>query len=503
MGNFTLIPAMNLVFPSDSYSATYNYVSDPFGDNGKYIYYNMRFLFGEWFGTTRSSTVNFANHTIDGSVGFQGRDQTWTLTGDLTVTHTLWLQQTSYYLSSMTTFDANDFNITAYHINWLFPEGPQQTIYMGNGTWTITAPDPWFREWNIGWQGGGNSTIIYPEESQLILNIEKGAEATTSVLYYIPETQTPINLTINGVSLAGNGNDSMLLNGLGKTNNLIFNNCDGVDVRIVAHNTTNEISGSFVASGSSANRMILRGDTTYGGTYAIFSNLTGANITSLSYLTISRMQVSSSGSYKWYACNSIDNGNNTGWTWNCSRPHNYSFTLEGEAVETGVYTFGSYSKQYPKILDFTYPISQRIGTEFALSWVEIGSILIDGNDIYVAWQYSSEIGSSFGIDKLDYNNKLSGAYIETRVLSGNREQFGNFSKMVVSYAELPTGTNIVLQYSKDYGTTWTTMTTKKDVDRKLLYCEEEFEASSVAYRAVITAIGNDAPAIERADIVMR
>ena len=110
---------------------------------------------------------------------------------------------------------------------------------------------------------------------------------------------------------------------------------------------------------------------------------------------------------------------------------------------------------------------------------------------------------SFGIDKLDYDNKLSGAYIETRVLSGNREQFGNFSKLVVSYGELPTGTDITLQYSKDYGTTWTTMTTKKDIDRKLLYCEEEFEASSVAYRAVTTATGNDAPAIERADIVMR
>jgi hypothetical protein len=215
------------------------------------------------------------------------------------------------------------------------------------------------------------------------------------------------------------------------------------------------------------------------------------------------MRVTSTSGESWFACNSVDITGNTGWTWSCSRPHNYSFTLEGEPVETGVYTFGSYSKQYPKILDFTYPISQRIGTEFALSWVEIGSILIDGNDIYVAWQYSSETGSSFGIDKLDYNNKLSGAYIETRVLSGNREQLSNLSSLVVSYAELPTGTDLALQYSKDYGTTWVTMTTKKDIDRKLLYCEEEFEASSVAYRAVITATGNDAPAIERADIVMR
>ena len=207
----------------------------------------------------------------------------------------------------------------------------------------------------------------------------------------------------------------------------------------------------------------------------------------------------------WYACNCIDGGGNDGWIWACSPDllTDIPYELQGEPMEAGVYTLGRHSIAYPVVLDFTYPISERQDGEFALRGVEIGSILVDGNDVYVSWKKHDYVEMFYGIDKIDSSNKLDGAYFETRVLSGNREQFGNFSKMVMSYAELPTGTNITLQYSKDYGTTWVTMTTKKDTDRKLLYCEEEFEASSVAYRAVITATGNDAPAIERADIVMR
>ena len=205
------------------------------------------------------------------------------------------------------------------------------------------------------------------------------------------------------------------------------------------------------------------------------------------------------GGASWYACHSTDNGGNEGWSFTC--PTYYS--LAGEPMDTGVYTLGRHSTSYPIVLDLTYPISERDGTDLVLDGVEIGSILIDDDDVYVSWKRTTDGIETFGIDKIDSDNKLSGAYFETRVLSGNREQLGNFSKFIISYGELPTGTDIIVSYSRNYGTDWNTMTTKKDIDRKLLYCEEEFEASSVAYRAVITATGNDAPAIERADIIMR
>ena len=217
------------------------------------------------------------------------------------------------------------------------------------------------------------------------------------------------------------------------------------------------------------------------------------------YLTLTDSLVM--GSY-WHAgANSTNVSNNTGWLWTSCSYHPY--LLEGEPMGTGVYTLGRHSTSYPVVLDLTYPISERDGTDLVLDGVEIGSILIDDDDVYVTWKRTTDGIETFGIDKIDSDNKLSGAYFETRVLSGNREQLGNFSKFIISYGELPTGTDIIVSYSKNYGTDWNTMTTKKDIDRKLLYCEEEFEASSVAYRAVITATGNDAPAIERADIIMR
>lgn len=184
-------------------------------------------------------------------------------------------------------------------------------------------------------------------------------------------------------------------------------------------------------------------------------------------------------------------------------PDTNFFELEGKPMGTGVYTLGAYSVQYPQVLDLTYPISERDGTDLVLDRVEIGSLLVDGNDLYVTWKRYTDTANYYGIDKLDYNNKLSGAFWESRIVLGNRSVFGNFSKFVISYAELPDGCDITLQYSKDFGTTWITMTTINDTQRKLLYCEIEYEATFTQYRLVITATSNDTPAIERADIILR
>jgi hypothetical protein len=206
---------------------------------------------------------------------------------------------------------------------------------------------------------------------------------------------------------------------------------------------------------------------------------------------------------RWYAGNhSVDSGNNTGW-----RFRDYvapSTEKVGEPTETGVYTLGRYSPEYPMVLDFTYPISERNndGT-FVLDEVQIGSILVDGSDIFVAWTRFSDTGDSFGIDKVDPDNKLNGAYLETRVMTGNREVYGNFAEFIIPYSEIPTGTNIAIKYSKDFGSNWVTCTTVKDTDRKILYSEDEVEATTLQLRIVTTASGNNAPAIERGDIVLR
>lgn len=53
----------------------------------------------------------------------------------------------------------------------------------------------------------------------------------------------------------------------------------------------------------------------------------------------------------------------------------------GNPVLQGIYSLGSYSSAYSKILDLTYPISSN-----NFSDVEIGSIIIDGADMYSSWK---------------------------------------------------------------------------------------------------------------------
>src|SRR3990167_576046 len=61
----------------------------------------------------------------------------------------------------------------------------------------------------------------------------------------------------------------------------------------------------------------------------------------------------------------------------------------GNPAPEGVYSFGSYSRDYPKVLDLSWVISQDL-----TSGVEICAILVLGFDLMVAWKE----GSNFGVD---------------------------------------------------------------------------------------------------------
>jgi hypothetical protein len=230
----------------------------------------------------------------------------------------------------------------------------------------------------------------------------------------------------------------------------------------------------------------------------------------VNYTHISGSHVS--GGATWYCIDGWDDGGNQGWIFLNAR-RTLPFVPEGIPLLTGVYTLGSYSSQYPQVLDFTYPISQRILGEFLLTGVEIGSIIVEGNDIFVAWK-SNYIDPDnpddpsiqiHGVDKVDYDYQLDGAYFETRLLTGNREQFGNFVDLVISYAHMSQFGSIVIEYSTNYGETWITVETVDDIQRQILSMKPgEIESTTLLVRVTVhSATYNNAPDIERLDIVMR
>lgn len=173
----------------------------------------------------------------------------------------------------------------------------------------------------------------------------------------------------------------------------------------------------------------------------------------------------------------------------------------GNTPQNGVYSLGSYARNYPIILDFTYPISLLDATSedgFSTNNLEIGAVLVCGTDVFASW-YDHDT-STYGVDIIDTSNKLNQAYFVTRLVSVEREKLQTFIKFLVAYCNLPTDTVITIQYSTDYGVTWQNTTETIDVDRQLVSAWESPEGSTIMVKVILTTLGNTAPSIESAGI---
>ena len=164
--------------------------------------------------------------------------------------------------------------------------------------------------------------------------------------------------------------------------------------------------------------------------------------------------------------------------------------LEGNPQLQGVYSFGSYSKDYPKVLDLSFPISNG-----EMEGVTIGGVVSKGADMWVSWKQ----GTSVGIDKLDYSAKLPVSYIETMVLTNgiSRTNLVAISKFFANYNSLPTGTNVNFGIKKAYESDYTNLGVINDTKR-LQVRSEELQTSIAAPQVKISLIssGNQSPMIE-------
>lgn len=103
---------------------------------------------------------------------------------------------------------------------------------------------------------------------------------------------------------------------------------------------------------------------------------------------------------------------------------------ENNPILQGVYGFGKYSRNYTTSLSLDFPVPTE---EF--SDIEIGTISVDGKDLYVAWKDSKDVG----VAKLDYESKYRNAYIETMAIadSKTRHQLKTIVDAIVPYYSLP------------------------------------------------------------------
>lgn len=162
--------------------------------------------------------------------------------------------------------------------------------------------------------------------------------------------------------------------------------------------------------------------------------------------------------------------------------------VSGNPTNFGIYSMGKYSRDYRDSLTLDWPISEGV-----MEGVEVGAILVVDGRIYASWQ----LGSEFGIDRLDMSSKYTSAYFITRMLfEGSRNKLDTLKQVSAYYNSLPSGTGFTFSYKKNNGS-FVAMTDR--VNAKLNEVRSQLsvpEFGSLEIKCAFDVSSNDAPDLE-------
>src|SRR3990167_5182729 len=160
----------------------------------------------------------------------------------------------------------------------------------------------------------------------------------------------------------------------------------------------------------------------------------------------------------------------------------------GNPAKQGVYSFGSYSRDYPKVLDLSWVISQN-----DTDGVTIGAILVLDYDLLVAWSD----GTTKGVDGIDYSNKYASAYFETMMLfQDERDVLKTLGEVKAMYNSLPASTGFTISYSVN-GAAYVEMTEYDDTILAAIIAQLSVnDIGSLQIKCQFNVASNNAPTLE-------
>lgn len=168
--------------------------------------------------------------------------------------------------------------------------------------------------------------------------------------------------------------------------------------------------------------------------------------------------------------------------------------LSGNPSKHAVWQYGRYSFAYPLVLTTDYPISTG-----SLSSVEIGAMLMIGDNVFVAWKDSSGESPTYGVDKIDYSTKFNGAYLETMVLAYDREEIKNWASIMLNLASaLPESCNASVQYKLQSDTAWSDaaeLVEKIDAVQNSFVMDEGVQGNTLQLKLTLTTSSNATPEV--------
>ena len=162
----------------------------------------------------------------------------------------------------------------------------------------------------------------------------------------------------------------------------------------------------------------------------------------------------------------------------------------GNPAKQGVYSFGSYSRDYPKVLDLSWPLST--GT---MATLEIGTILVNDFQLLVSWKD----GSTYGVDAFDLvsPSKYASAYFETTMLAQDkRDVLKTLRNVSAFYNSLPANTGITFSYSVN-GASYIALTSVTNAVLNEIQTQLSVDSiGSLQIKCSFTISGNTAPVVE-------
>lgn len=161
----------------------------------------------------------------------------------------------------------------------------------------------------------------------------------------------------------------------------------------------------------------------------------------------------------------------------------------GNSTLQGIYTFGSYSRDYPKVLDLSW-----VNSTGKTTGQEIGAILVIDFDIYMSW---NDGGTTKAVDKMDWSNKYASAYFETLMLfQDKRDVLKTLAGVYAFYNSLPASTSITFSYSINGGA-YVALTSVTNSILQAVEAKLSVEGvGSLQIKCEFGVSSNDAPSIE-------
>lgn len=171
----------------------------------------------------------------------------------------------------------------------------------------------------------------------------------------------------------------------------------------------------------------------------------------------------------------------------------------GNPLLQGVYSLARYSRSYPLVFSLDFPISTG-----NFSNIEIGAIAgIGDGQMLISWKDTTS-GTVYGIDKIDFSNKYTGAYLVSRVISIDRSELGRFGRIYANYKSLPANTDLEIYSSKNYASFSGTADVSKNNTKILSKVTDVDIPEAVTLQVKVKAVvnNNDAPELEGVEIYL-